>query len=180
MSATTAPQELAGSWTVDPVHSTASFGIRHMRVSTFRTSFKQVDATLAVEDGALRLTGRVPVESIDVHDENFRGHLLSAEFFDAANTPTIDFESTSITTADDGSLAVDGELTVKGITKPVSARGTLSQATNPYGQELTGIELETTLDRHEFGLDWNADLPTGGKVLSDDVTLYVHLEFKKS
>jgi polyisoprenoid-binding protein YceI len=179
MSATTAPLELAGSWTVDPVHSTASFAIRHMRVSTFRTSFKQIDATLAVDDGQLRLTGRVPVESIDVHDENFRGHLLSAEFFDAANAPTIDFASTSITPAEDGSVAVEGALTVKGITKPVSARGTLSQATNPYGQELVGIELDTTLDRHEFSLDWNADLPTGGKVLSDDVTLSVHLEFKK-
>jgi polyisoprenoid-binding protein YceI len=180
MSAPTAAQDLAGTWTVDPVHSTASFAIKHMRVSTFRTSFKQVDATFAADGGELRLTGRVPAESIDVQDESFRGHLLSEEFFDVANHPTIDFASTAIRQGADGALEVEGELTVKGITKPVTAAGTLSQATNPWGQELVGVELETTLDRHEFALDWNADLPTGGKVLSDDVTLHVHLEFKRA
>jgi polyisoprenoid-binding protein YceI len=180
MSATTPTQDLAGTWTVDPVHSTASFAIKHMRVSTFRTSFKQVDATLAADGGELRLTGRVPAESIDVQDESFRGHLLSEEFFDVANHPTIDFASTAIRQGADGTLEVEGELTVKGITKPVTAGGTLSQATNPWGQELVGIELETTFDRHQFALDWNADLPTGGKVLSDDVTLHVHLELKKA
>jgi polyisoprenoid-binding protein YceI len=180
MSATTPTQDLAGTWTVDPVHSTASFAIKHMRVSSFRTSFKQIDATLAAEDGALRLTGRVPVESIDVQDESFRGHLLSPEFFDVANHPAIDFVSNAVRTGADGDVEVDGELTVNGITKPVTARGTLSQATNPWGQELVGIELDTTLDRHQFGLSWNADLPTGGKVLADEVTLNVHLEFKQA
>jgi polyisoprenoid-binding protein YceI len=72
------------------------------------------------------------------------------------------------------------ELTINGISKPLDARGTLSQATNPYGQEIVGVELATTLDRHQFGLDWNADLPTGGKALADEVTLTVNLEFKKA
>lgn len=180
MSAPTAAQDLAGTWDVDTVHSTASFAIKHMRVSTFRTGFKQVDATLTSEGGELRLTGKVAADSIDVQDESFRGHLLSEEFFDVANHPTIDFVSTAISQGADGALEVEGDLTVKGITKPVKATGTLSQATNPWGQELAGVELETTLDRHELGLDWNADLPTGGKVLSDDVTLHVHLEFKKA
>jgi polyisoprenoid-binding protein YceI len=180
MSATTAPQDLAGTWSVDPVHSTASFAIKHMRVASFRTSFKQIDATLAVEDGALRLIGRVPVESIDVQDESFRGHLLSPEFFDAANHPTIDFASTAVRRGDGDALEVDGELTINGITKPLAASGQLIHGGNHYGQEIVGIELTTTLDRHQFGLSWNADLPNGGKALADEVTLTVHLEFKQA
>jgi polyisoprenoid-binding protein YceI len=115
-----------------------------------------------------------------VHDENFRAHLLSAEFFDAVNHPTLDFASTAVRRGDGDAIEVEGELTINGITKPLAARGSLSQATSPYGQEIVGVELATTLDRREFGLNWNADLPTGGKVLSDDVTLHVHLEFKKA
>jgi polyisoprenoid-binding protein YceI len=165
----------AGTWQSDPVHSTVGFAVRHA-VGTFRGGFGRFEASLSDASGEPRLSGRVPVESVEVKEENLETHLLSPEFFDKDQTPEITFESSRVA-ADGDQLVVDGELTVKGIAKPVTARGTL---TGPIpgadGNDRLGIELETTVDRHEYGLDWNMDMPDGSKILGDEVTLTVHLE----
>jgi polyisoprenoid-binding protein YceI len=149
------------TWTADPVHSTVGFSVKHMVVSTFRGRFEDFDATLtAAGDGTLRLDGRVRAESIVVKDENLAAHLRSADFFDTARFPEITFASTLVR-AEDGELVVEGELTVKGRTRPLRARG---------------LELEATVDRREYGLDWNAPLPKGGFALDNDVRLQVNLE----
>jgi polyisoprenoid-binding protein YceI len=176
----TAPETLAGTWKLDPIHSTASFAVKHMVVSTFRTSFKQVDATLTVENGEIVITGTVPAESIDIDQPDFRGHLMSAEFFDVANTPNIEFRSTSVRPGPDDTVEVDGELTVKGITQPVTATGTLTgPVPDVMGNERVGVELEAVVDRSKYDLNWNAPLPKGGEALGKEVTLAVHLEFVK-
>ncbi len=173
----TAPTTLSGTWVADPIHSTASFAVKHMIVSTFRAAFKQIDGTLDVDGDDIRLTGTVPVESIDVDQPDFRAHLLSADFFDVANTPTVEFVSTTVRRGEGDAIEVDGELTVKGVTKPVTATGILiGPAVNIAGKDAVGIELETKLDKNDFGLNWNAPLPKGGFAISDDVTLSVHLE----
>ena len=173
MSTTTLQQIPTGTWTVDPVHSTASFAVKHLGISAFRSSFKQVDARL--DNGVL--TGSVQVESIDLAQEDLKGHVLGAEFFDVENTPTVDFRSTSIELAEDGTATVEGELTIKGVTKPVVGTGTFTGPIDGmYGERRVAFELEAEVDRFAHGLTWNADLPNGGKALAEKVRLIVHLE----
>jgi polyisoprenoid-binding protein YceI len=176
----TAPTTLSGTWVADPIHSTASFAVKHMIVSTFRAAFKQIDGTLDVDGDDIRLTGTVPVESIDVDQPDFRAHLLSADFFDVENTPNVEFVSTAVRRGEGDAIEVDGELTVKGVTKPVTATGIIiGPAVNIAGNDAVGVELETKLDKNDFGLKWNAPLPKGGFAISDDVTLSVHLELQR-
>jgi polyisoprenoid-binding protein YceI len=167
-----------GTWQSDPVHSHVGFAVKHV-VGTFRGSFGEFQATLSDASGQPQLSGRVPAESVQVKEENLQGHLLSPEFFDVEKTPEISFQSTAIK-AEDGQVVIDGELTVKKITKPVVARGELNgPAAGPDGNDRIGLDLETKVDRHDYGLDWQMELPGGGKTLGDEVTLSVHLELIK-
>ena len=112
-----------------------------------------------------------------MRDENLAAHLASAEFFDAERHPEIRFESTAIRVGEDGDVVAEGELTVKGHTKAVEAHGELVHiAEDISGGERIGLSLETTVDRREFGLEWNAPLPKGGFALGNDVKLVVALE----
>ena len=167
MSTLTAAETVpAGTWVLDPVHSSVGFSVKHMVVATFRSRFESFDATLSTVDGHPKLTGVVQVGSIVAKDENLAGHLQSPDFFDGAAHPEIRFESTSIAREGDR-LALEGSLTIKGTTRPVTAAGTISGPhTDIAGTEKIGIELETTIDRTAFGLDWNAPLPKGGFALA--------------
>jgi polyisoprenoid-binding protein YceI len=167
-----------GTWQSDPVHSSVGFAVRHV-VGTFRGTFNRFDATFTDESGEAKLSGRAKVESVQVSDENLYAHLLSPEFFDAEQHPEIIFESRNLE-LDGNQLVVTGELTVKGITKEVVARGEIAgPAPGPGDAEKLGIDLETIVDRHDFSLDWQMDLPGGGKTLGDDVTLTVHIELNR-
>ena len=170
----TATEQLQGSYVLDHVHSSASFAVKHMVVSTFRGRFEKFDATLT--DG--KLVGTVDVGSIVVKDENLAAHLQSPEFFDAERHPELRFESSEIRPTGEGDeIVVDGELTIKGITKPVEARGTLEGPAVTFGDvNKVGLTLEAIIDRTEFGLNWNAPLPKGGFALANDVKLIVELE----
>ncbi|MGA2014112.1 MAG: YceI family protein [Solirubrobacteraceae bacterium] len=162
----------AGSWTVDPVHSVAGFSVRHMMVGTFRGEFGEIEATLT--DG--KLVGKVKVASLEIKNDQLKGHLLSPEFFDAERFPEIVYESSSLTVSD-GVLASEGTITLKGISTPVTATGRLAGPVVTLGDvEKIGLDLETTVDRDAVGLQWNAPLPKGGVVLGKDVTVSVTLE----
>jgi len=175
MSTATIQQVPSDTFTLDPVHSSFGFGIKHNGISTFRGQFEQVDARL--EHGVL--IGMAQVESIKTAIPDLRGHLLSPDFFNAAETPTVEFRSTDIRLGEDGSAEVDGELTIRGVTKPVTARGTFASGSNLGGSDVVGFDLEATVDRREYGLNWQAQLPKGGEVLAWDVTLQIHLELIK-
>ncbi|HLH14852.1 MAG TPA: YceI family protein, partial [Solirubrobacteraceae bacterium] len=115
-----------------------------------------------------------------VKDDNLTGHLMAPDFFDAEQYPEISFRSTSISGEGDA-VTVDGELTLKGVTKPIHATGTLEGPAQDFmGNTRLGFTLQTTIDRTEYGVSWNADLPSGGKALQDEVTLHVELEFHKA
>lgn len=176
MSTTTIEQVPTGTYNVDPVHSTFGFAIKHNGVSTFRGQFEQVDAKL--EDGVL--TGTAQVDSVKTAIPDLKAHLLSPDFFNAEQTPTVTFRSTDIRIGDDGSVEVDGELTIRGVTKPVTANGTVAQGTGISGAEVVGFDLEAKIDRREYGLNFQAELPKGGEVLGWDVALEVHLELPKA
>jgi polyisoprenoid-binding protein YceI len=162
----------AGTWTVDPVHSVAGFSVRHMMVGTFRGDFPEIDATLA--DG--KLVGRVKVASLSLKDERLTGHLLSPDFFDAERHPEIVYESSSLS-VEDGVLKSEGTLTVKDNAVPVIATGRLAGPVVTLGDvEKIGIDLETTVELKQLGLEYNAPLPKGGVVLGKNVTITVSLE----
>jgi polyisoprenoid-binding protein YceI len=162
-----------GTWQVDPVHSTLAFSVKHMVVANFRGGFDTFDVTL--DENGLR--GTVDVASVTVSEPNLNGHLLSPDFFDAERSPQLSFHSTAIRVSD-VELDIDGELTLKGITRPVKITGTVSgPVTHPFdGSSRLGLELETIIDRTAFGLDWNAPLPTGGFAVGNDVKLLAELE----
>jgi polyisoprenoid-binding protein YceI len=164
---------LRGTYTADPVHSSFGFAVRYQGVSLFRGTLDEVEATLT--DG--RLEGRAKVESISIRTpEQFRAHVLSAEFFDAENHPEVIFTSSDVDLSDDGTVAVEGELTIKGITRPVTATGTwIAPEGDAFGNTRGHLNLEAQVDRTEFDMNWNAPLPSGGKALANEVTLIIEL-----
>lgn len=163
----------AGTWSVDPVHSSVSFEVEYAGVSTFHGRFRDFDARL---DGST-LTGSARVASVDVEDEQLNGHLQSPDFFDAVRFPEIAFRADRLELADDGTVEGDGELTIKGVTRPVELEGRIAGAptVDPFGRERLGLTLETTVDRTAFGVSWNAPNQSGGNYLGDEVKLVAEL-----
>jgi polyisoprenoid-binding protein YceI len=181
MPVATQQQLPAGTWQLDPIHSSATFAVKHMVVATFRGQFEDFGASFEVgEDGDAKLVGTVKADSIVVKDENLAGHLKSPDFFDTERYPELRFESTSIR-RDGDELVVDGELTIKGNTHPVQGRGAI---VGPHediaGNTKVGITLEAKVDRTQYGLEWNAPLPKGGFAVANDVALTVELELARA
>ena len=164
---------LSGTYNADPVHSSFGFGVTYQGVSLFKGTLGEVEAKLI--DGTLEGSAKVESISITTPDQ-FRQHVLSAEFFDAENHPEVTFTSSDLDLREDGTATVRGDLTIKGITRPVEATGTW-QAPEPdaFGNTRGHLELEAIIDRTEWDMNWNLDLPSGGKVLSNDVKLTVEL-----
>jgi polyisoprenoid-binding protein YceI len=175
MSGETTLQALpTGTWTGDRVHSTVGFAVRYM-AGTFQGTFSEFDARLS--DGALR--GTAQVASIQAKDPNLEAHLQSPEFFDAERFPELQFEARDISRSGD-ELTIAGEVTLKGHTEPVEIRGHVNDpAPDPYGGERFGLQLETTVDRTKFGLNWNNPLPSGDPALASEVTIIVDLQLVK-
>lgn len=176
MSATT-PSSIpaTGSWTIDAVHSTVTFTVTHNVVATFRAGFHGISGSL--ENGTL--SGSVPVDGLDVGGlEIFKEHLLAEGFFDAASHPTLSFRSRDIHAHSDERVHASGELTIKGITKPITVEGSVrgplevTLADGSTGERL-GITLTTTVDRRDYGLNIGAGADW-------DVTVEVALELSKS
>jgi len=172
---TTIEDRVSGAWNFAAAHSSADFAVKYV-VSTFRGSIEDLSATL--QDGVL--SGTAKVASIKVKDDNLTGHLMAPDFFDAEQYPEISFRSDSIE-ADGDEVTVQGELTLRGVTKPITATGTLEGPSQDFmGNTRLGFTLETTIDRTDYGVSWNAELPSGGKALADEVTLHVELEFHQA
>lgn len=161
-----------GTWVLDPVHSTIGFELPYL-AGTFRGHFTDVDAKLTADS----LSGSAGVASVDVKDENLAAHLQSPEFFDVERHPELTFASDSIDLADDR-LKVHGEITIRGTTKPVELVGRIAgPITDGFGRERVNVQLETTLDRTQFGLNWNMPLPNGQPALQNEVKLVAELYF---
>jgi polyisoprenoid-binding protein YceI len=170
-----------GAWVVDRVHSTVGFSVKFMGLSTFRSRFEDFGGSLTVEeDGSMRLAGTARATSIAVGDSEFAAHLAAPAFFDSEQFPELRFESTLVRR--DGSVVeLEGLLTIKGRTLRVVAGGTVIDAhEDPFGGVRMCLELETRIDRRQFGLEWNKPLPKGGFALGDEVTLEVDLQFTRA
>jgi polyisoprenoid-binding protein YceI len=177
MSTQTIEQEIpAGSYAVDPVHSSIDFAVVHNGVSTFRSGFSDYEAQLSGGEQP-RLEGTVDVAGIQIDEPQLKGHLLSPEFFDAERHPRLRFESNEINVTEDGAVTIRGELEIRGESHPVEANGRFAQlGADLAGQPRVGLSLRAAVDRRDFGLDWNADLPSGGAVLEYEVSIAVELE----
>jgi len=174
MSATTT-EVPAGTYTLEPVHSSFGFAVKHNGVSKFRGQFEDVTATL--ENGVL--TGRAQVDSVKTPIPTLKDHLVGPDFFHAAETPTIEFRSNDIRISADGTVELDGVLTIRGVTQPVKATGTIAAGTSMSGEEVLGLELEATIDRRDFGINWQAPLPSGALAVAWEVTIEAQLELTK-
>ena len=177
MSTETIQQEIpAGTWVVDPVHSSIGFAVTHNGVTTFRSGFERYEARFSGGEQA-RLEGTVEVASVEIDEEMLKGHLLSPEFFDAQRFPQLRFASSELSVDEDGTLRILGELEIHGEKREVEASGRLAHLGGDLaGKERVGLSLEATVDRRDFGLDWQAQLPSGGDVLEYAVTISVELE----
>ena len=160
-----------GTWHADPVHSAIGFAVDYM-AGTFQGAFTKFEAD--VTDG--RLHGAAEVDSVQVKDENLEAHLKAPDFFDAERNPQLSFESREIARSGD-ELTIKGDITLKGHTEPVEIHGRITDpADDPFGNVRFGLELETTVDRTKFGINWNNPLPSGEAALSNEVRILANLQ----
>jgi polyisoprenoid-binding protein YceI len=179
MSTQTTTAVATRTYTVDQSHSEVHFQVRHLltkvrgRFSTFEGDI-EYDA-VAPERSSARFS--IQAASIDTNEPRRDAHLRSADFFESATYPTLTFVSRGIERRSDDGFTVHGNLTIHGVTKPVALAATLlGIAKDPWGNERLAMEAETTIDRKDFGLNWNAALETGGFLVGDDVKIELQLQ----
>ncbi len=170
-------------WVLDPTHSEVQFKVKHLVISTVTGSFKSFEGTLETEGDDL-INGKIDfsldVNSIDTNQEQRDGHLKSADFFDAEHHPKITFASTAISAKGDDEYAVTGDLTIKGITKPVTLDVEFGGSTDDfYGNTKAGFEVTGKINRKEFGLTWDGVTEAGSIVVGEDIKLIANVQFAK-
>lgn len=162
----------AGTFTIDPTHSRVGFSARHAMVTKVRGSFNEYSGAATVADGAASLNIEINVASIDTRNADRDGHLQSPDFFDAATFPKIVYVSTSVKDSGSDKIVVEGNLTVRDITKPLTIEFEYTgTAKDPFGNDRYGFEGEAEINRKDFGLTWNAALETGGILVSENIKL---------
>ncbi|MGH3137809.1 MAG: YceI family protein, partial [Gaiellaceae bacterium] len=160
----------SGTWSIDPVWSALEFEVKKLGLVTVKGRVPGFSGTIQGGETP-SISGTVDASTITTFDETRDGHLQSPEFFDTQRYPELHFKSSAVEAYGE-ELVVEGELTVKNVTKPVELRGSyVGAGVDPYGNDRIGIELAGTIDRTEFGLNWNAPLPGGGFLLPNEVTL---------
>ncbi len=171
------------TYKIDPVHSEITFKVRHLMITNVTGSFGKFDATLDSDTADFtdaKVTFEADVNSISTNNEQRDGHLKSDDFFSADKFPALKFASTSIEKKNDEDYVLNGNLTIRDVTKPVSLKVTYGGTTvDPYGQTKAGFEVEGKINRKEFGLVWNGVTETGGIVVSDDVRLNIQAQMVK-
>jgi polyisoprenoid-binding protein YceI len=180
MTAAVATDLTAGTWAIDPVHSSINFSVRHLMVSKVRGNFDDFSGAIVVaEDGTPSVTAQIAVDSVDTRNEQRDAHVKAADFFDVANHPTATFVSTGVR-ADGDDWALDGDFTLRGITKPVTLKLEFNGVNPGMGHgEVAGFDASVVLNRKDFGIDMDMPLETGGAVVGDKVTITLEIEALK-
>ena len=183
MSTAVTPQ--VTTWTIDPVHSVAEFKVKHMMISNVKGHFSKVSGTLTLDEANItesKVEAAIDVASIETRDPQRDAHLKSADFFDAEKFPTMSFKSSGIRRTGNGELAVEGDLTIHGVTRKVTfaVEGPTPATKDPWGNTRVGISATTKISRKDFGLTWNAALETGGILVGDEAAITLDVEFIKA
>ncbi len=172
--------ETITTWAIDPAHALIEFGVKHMMVTTVKGRFTGIEGTITVDEqdpANSRADVAIDAASITTGNEQRDAHLRSADFLDADTYPTITFTSTRVQPTSDATFDVTGDLTIRGTTRPVTLAVELNgRGTSPYGQEVAGLSAITTLNRHEFGLNWNVALEAGGVLVGPTARVVIELE----
>ncbi len=170
-------------WEVDSAHSSIDFSVRHMMISRVRGTFHDFEATVEADPNDLTTADiqvSVDVASIDTRNEDRDNHLKSADFFEVEKYPKMTFQSTNIVKKGGSEYDLTGDLTLHGVTKPVTFSATFEGvAKDPWGNEVAGLSAKGKIKRSDFGLTWNNTLETGGVLVGDEVDISIEIEAKK-
>jgi polyisoprenoid-binding protein YceI len=185
MNTVATPQISTTTWNLDPVHSIAEFKVKHMMISNVKGQFPKVTGKLTLDESELtksQVETTIEAASIETRDPQRNAHLKSADFLDVEKFPTLSFKSTSIRRVEDGELAVEGDLTIHGVTRKVvfTVEGPTPPAKDPWGNARIAVSATTKISRKDFGLTWNAALETGGLLVGDEVTITLDVQFVKA
>jgi polyisoprenoid-binding protein YceI len=170
----------AGTWKLDPTHSDIAFSVRHLAISKVKGKFETFDVTVTAPENPSDATieATIDVASVNTNQAQRDEHLRTSDFFAISEHPTMVFTSTAFHPNEDGTFVVEGDLTLRGVTKNVSLKGDFGGIiTDGYGQTKAGVEASTKINRHDYGVSWNAALEAGGVTLGDDVTITFDLQF---
>ena len=185
MSASATPQTVTTTWNLDPAHSAAEFKVKHMMISNVKGHFTKLSGSLTLDESNLansRVEATIDAGSIDTRDAQRDAHLKSADFFHVEKFPTLTFSSTGVRIIRDGELAVEGNLTVRGVTRKVvfAVEGPTPPTKDPWGNTRVAVSATTKINRKDFGLAWNTALETGGILVGDEVAITLDAEFVKA
>src|SRR6202453_1067307 len=173
------------TWKIDPAHSAAEFKVKHMMISNVKGHFAKVTGVLTLDEADLansRVEALIEAASLETRDAQRDAHLKSADFLDVEQFPALSFQSTRISLVRDGELAIDGDLTIRGVTRKVlfSVEGPTPPAKDPWGNTRVAVSATTKISRKDFGLTWNAALESGGFLVGDEVTITLDVQFVKA
>ena len=182
---TLATPQVTTTWNIDPAHSVAEFKVKHMMISNVKGQFAKVSGTLTLDESELtnsRIDALIEAASLETRDPQRDAHLKSPDFFDVEKFPTLAFKSSRVSLVRDGELAVDGDLTIHGLTRKVTFKveGPTPPAKDPWGNTRVAVSATTKINRKDFGLTWNAALETGGILVGDEVTITLDIQFVKA
>ena len=185
MSAINASDANTSTWTIDPVHTVVEFKVKHMMISNVKGQFSKVTGALTLDEAVLEnshVEGSIDAASLETRDAQRDAHLKSADFFDVEKFPALSFKSTKISLIRAGELAIEGELTIRDITRKVlfDVEGPTPPARDPWGNIRVAVSATTKISRKDFGLTWNAALESGGILVGDEVTITLDVQFVKA
>jgi len=185
MSTTITTREIipAGTWNIDPSHSSIEFRVKHMGIATVKGTFREFQGSIVAGEGpeAATVTGVIDVASVDTRENDRDAHLRSPDFFDAENHPQVTFAATRLRSVGDDQFEIDGELTIRGVTKPVRLVGEVQgSGVDPWGNERLALELTGQISRGDYGMTFNQVLGSGNLLVSDKVKLELQLETVKA
>ena len=173
MSVTTSTVLPTGTWTVDPAHSNVEFSAKHLGIATVRGAFNEFEGTFEVgDDGSAKARGTVEVVSIDTNEDQRDTHLRSEDFFHAEVHPQLSFESTEIRAVGEDAFLIHGDLTMRGVTRPIVLEAELQGTEiDPWGNERVALEARGQLNRRDWGMTFNQALGSGNMLVSDKIRL---------
>jgi len=170
-----------GTWTVDAGHSTVGFAVKHMGIATVRGKFEQFEGALEATESGLVARGTVQAASVNTNEEQRDAHLRSADFFNADANPVISFQSTAIEPVDEDTFEITGDLTINGVTNPVTLKAEIQGLdTDPWGNDRVGLEVTGQLSRGAYGMTFNQALGSGNMLVADKVKLVLDISAVKA